>query len=190
MDAIAETISAHGYSGVTVDRILDRSGVSRESFEALFASKDEALEETLAAAFERLLGVLKRACSAQSEWPMKVKVAIGAALDYAAADPAGAALLELRPLIADPRVARHATDARDQLALMLADGRRYTERGAELPALTEQAIVAGLMGVVSSRIGEAERLPALAPQLVQIALLPYLGAVDAARVATRPPPEL
>jgi hypothetical protein len=147
---------------------------------------------TMDVAFERFLGQLLHACSAQDEWPLKVKVAIGATLDYAAAAPAQAALLDLDRLSTDGRLARRAIDAKDHLASLLVSGRRLSARGAALPTLTEQMIVAGLAGVVSTRLveGDAHRLPELAPQLVQLALVPYLGQDEAARIATRPPPEI
>jgi AcrR family transcriptional regulator len=190
--AVAETLAEHGYAGLTVERVLAIAGVSRATFYVNFADKEEAVETTMEVAFERFLGLLLRACGAQEEWPLKVKVAIGATLDYAAAAPAQAALLDLGALTANRRIARLATDAKDHLAALLSAGRRYSERGAALPTLTEQAIVAALASAVSTRLtgGEAKRLPELAPQLVQFALLPYLGQAEAARVASRPRPEV
>ncbi len=186
--AVAEALAAHGYADLTVERVLEIAGVSRTTFYANFTSKQDAVEAAQEVVFERFLALVLGACSAQQEWPLKVKAAIGASLDFAAAAPAQAALLDLDALTADRQIARRGIDNKDHLASLLATGRRYCERGAELPTLTEQAIVAALAGAVSTRLigGEAKRLPELAPQLVQFALLPYLGQAEAARVATRP----
>jgi AcrR family transcriptional regulator len=190
LGAVAEALAAHGYAGLTVERVLEIAGVSRTTFYANFADKEEAVEASMEVAFERFLALLLRACAAQKEWPLKVKVAIGASLDFAAASPAQAQLFDLDGLTANRQIARRATDTKDHLASLLSAGRRYSERGAALPTLTEQAIVAALAGAVSTRLlgGEAKRLPELAPQLVQFALLPYLGQAEAARVASRPRP--
>jgi AcrR family transcriptional regulator len=188
--AVAEALSEHGYAGLTVDRVLQGAGVSRATFYANFTGKQDAVEAAQDVLFERFLGLLLRACSAQQEWPLKVKVAIGASLDFAAAAPAQAQLLNLDGLVANPRIARRAIEGRDNLAALLAGGRRYVERGSALPSLTEQFLIAGLVAAISTRImhGEAKRLPELAPQLVQFTLLPYIGKAEAERVAIRPRP--
>lgn len=188
--AVAAALAEYGYAALTVEKVLAAAGVSRMTFYEHFANKREAVEVAHEVVFksfrERLLG----ACAAQAQWPFKVKVAIGAALDFAAAAPEQAQLLVLDAIASDLVIARRALDARDNLAALLASGRRYADRGPELPSLTEQALIAGLSGAISTRLlyGEAKRLPELAPQLVQFTLLPYLGRAEAARVASRPRP--
>ncbi len=189
--AVAETLAEFGYAGLTAERVVSTAGLPISSFLANFP--DGRAAAVIAAQeffFERFIALLLHVCAAQQEWPLKVKVAIGAGLDFAAASPAQALLLDLDALTADRTIARRAIEAKDRLASLLAEGRRHSEHGAELPSLTEQGIVAALTGAVSPRLigGEARHLPELAPQLVQIALLPYLGREEAARVATRPRP--
>jgi AcrR family transcriptional regulator len=188
--AVAEALAEHGYASFTVEQVLQVADVSRATFCNNFAGKQDAVEAAQDVVFERFLGLLRRACSAQQEWPIKVKVAIGASLDFAAAAPAQAQLLSLDGLVANRQIARRAIDGRDNLAALLAVGRRHVDRGPQLPSLTEQFLIAGLMSAISTRIlhGEAKRLPELAPQLVQFTLLPYLGQAEAERVATRPRP--
>ncbi|HEX4308286.1 MAG TPA: TetR/AcrR family transcriptional regulator [Solirubrobacterales bacterium] len=187
---VANVLAERGYSDLTIERILELSGASRETFAINFTSKEAAVEAAMRAASESFFDLLLRACSAQQEWPLKVKVAVGATLDYAAAAPAQVALLNLNGFKASPGVASQTTEIKDQLASLLAGGRRYVKDRAALPVLTEQAIVGGILGVISSRLeaGEAARLPDLAPQLVEFALLPYLGREEAARIASRPSP--
>jgi AcrR family transcriptional regulator len=188
--AVAETLAEFGYAGLTVERVVAVADLPPASFEANFDDSRAAVVAAQEFFFERFIALLLHVCAAQQEWPLKVKVAIGASLDFAAASPAQALLLDLDALTADRSIARRAIEAKDRLASLLAEGRRHSDHGAELPSLTEQGIVAALAGTVSPRLiaGEARHLPELAPQLVQIALLPYLGREEAARVATRPRP--
>jgi AcrR family transcriptional regulator len=190
LSAVAETLAEFGYAGLSAERIAAAADLPVSSFESNFDDHRAAVLAAQEFFFERFISLLLHVCSAQQEWPLKVKVAIGASLDFAAASPAQALLLDLDALTADRSIARRAIEAKDRLASLLAEGRRHTEHGAELPSLTEQGIVAALAGTVSPRLigGEARHLPELAPQLVQIALLPYLGREEAARVATRPRP--
>jgi AcrR family transcriptional regulator len=190
--AVPEAVAAHGYAGLTVEHVVSIAGVSRPTFYANFANKREAVEVAHELVFARFRERLLSACSAQAEWPFKVKVAIGATLDAAAAAPAEAQLLVLDLLASERSLARQAFDARDNLAGLLSSGRRHAEHGAALPPLTEQALIGGLVGAISTRLlhGEAKRLPELAPQLVQFTLLPYLGHAAAERIAIRPRPGL
>jgi hypothetical protein len=52
-----------------------------------------------------------------------------------------------------------------------------------------EAIIGGIWNVLQNEVGHgrAERLPELAPELTYIALTPFLGAEEAAKIATEPP---
>jgi len=54
-----------------------------------------------------------------------------------------------------------------------------------LPASTDEALIAGIVGVVGDhiRIGRVDRLSELRPELVLLTLLPYLGFAEAKRWA-------
>src|SRR6185312_14468629 len=91
--AVAEAFAEHGFDGLTIERVVELAGVPRTAFDANFADRHEAVEAAAAAAAERFLAFVLAACAAQEKWPLKVKVAIGATLDFAAAAPAQAALL-------------------------------------------------------------------------------------------------
>lgn len=56
-----------------------------------------------------------------------------------------------------------------------------------LPVSTDEAVVAGIVGLVGDhvRTGRVERLAELRPELVLLALLPYLGFSDAQSWANR-----
>lgn len=189
--AVAEAVEV-GYVGLSIEKVLQRAGVPPSSFEANFSGKQALVEAAYATLFERFIDRLMRTCRSQSEWPLKVKVGIGATLDLAAASPVEARFLMMGSLAVDPALARQGMEARDRLSRLLVHGRTEVPRGAALPGITEQVVVAGIVGVISSQLigGEAEQLPALAPQLVELTLLPYLGGKGAREVARRPRPPI
>jgi AcrR family transcriptional regulator len=189
--AVAETVEV-GYSAVSVEAIIRRAGGSQASFDAQFAGKQAAIEAAYRCRFESYLGRLLRACEAQSEWPLKVKVGIGVTLDMAAASPVDAQFLVVETMAVGDEFLRQVLDSRDRLARLLISGRTKTEHGAELPGITEAVLVAGIAGVIAAqlRAGEIEHLPAVAPQLVELTLTPYLGREKAAGVARRPRPRV
>jgi len=184
---VATAIAEHGYRNFTVRHVIAAAGVSRATFYRNFENGEEAVTSAHEAIFERFLGLVFRACNAASEWPFKVRSVIEAALDYAATEPAQVGLLTLDPLSADVEMAPQMLASIDHLAALLSRGRALGKEAAALPELTEKSVVGALIAIVSSRIasGEAEQLPELAPQLVELALTPYVGAVEAKRVACK-----
>jgi AcrR family transcriptional regulator len=182
---VATAIAEHSYRNLTAGHVIAAAGVSRATFYKNFENVEEAVVVAHEAIFERFLGLVFRACNTASEWPFKVKSVIEAALHYAAAEPAQVGLLTLDALSANVEMAQQVLASTEHLAALLSRGRAVSKEAAELPELTEKSVVGALTAIVSSRIasGEAERLHELAPQLVELALTPYVGAVEAKRVA-------
>jgi hypothetical protein len=127
--------------------------------------------------------VVLDACAIEAEWPAQVAAAIYAGVDFA---------------IDNPTVARELTiDAAAEADCM----RRYERvigrlagfiqikapRDARLPGSTDEALMAGIVGLVGDhiRIGRLERLAELRPELVLLTLLPYLGFAEAQGWANR-----
>lgn len=131
------------------------------------------------------------ACAAEREWPAQIAAGVCAGVDYAIANPAVARALTLDSAVE-------------------ADGMRRYERiigrfagfiqikaplGTRLPASTDEALVAGIVGLVGDhiRLGRVDRLAELRPELVLLTLLPYLGFEEAKmwsnRVAENPTDE-
>jgi AcrR family transcriptional regulator len=185
---VARAMAEYGYSRLTVEHVIAAAGVSRATFYQHFDNKQQAVLAAHDVVFERYLGALLRSCNGAGEWPLKIKAAIATTLAFAAAEPEQAQLLSLDALASDVEVTSRVLASTDHLASLLSAGRRYNPRGAELPALTEKALVGAVSAIVAGRLmnGESESLPELEPQIVELVLLPYLGAEEASRVAKAP----
>jgi len=186
---IAETVES-GYADLGVEGIVRRAGVTPDLFHSQFADKKAAVEAAYESLSGRYLSRLLQTCKAQSSWPLKVKVGIGATLDMVAAAPVEAQFLTAEAMAIDDDFRQRVLDSRDRLARLLVAGRTESPHGAGLPGVIESALVGGIAGVISAQLqdGEAKHLPALAPELVEFALTPYLGREEAAEVAGRPRP--
>lgn len=123
------------------------------------------------------------ACGREEEWPAQIAAGIYAGVDFA---------------IANPSVARDfafdaATEADRVHGYERAIGRLAgfiqikAPIEARLPASTDEALVAGIVGLVGDhiRVGRLDRLAELRPELVLLTLLPYLGFSEAQRWANR-----
>jgi AcrR family transcriptional regulator len=185
LNASAKAFAEEGYAPLSVASVISRAHVSRRTFYELFDGKLDCVLATHLLAFERLEKALRASCASRQPWPEAVATAVRAALDFAADAPEQASLLAFAPLAAQPELTVRALAAKDHLLVLLRRGRgRCAE--AETPSeLVEQALLMGVMQVVGAELaaGRAEQLSALAPELAQILLTPYLGEGEARRAA-------
>lgn len=185
---VARAMAEHGYAKLTVEQVISAAGVSRSTFYQQFDNKQQAVLAAHTVVFERFLSALLRACDSEREWPLKIKAAVSATVAFAMEEPEQAQLLALDSLAGDAEVASRVLASNDHLASLLSAGRQYNPRGAELPTLTEKALVGAVSAIVAGRLvnGEAESLGELEPQIVELILIPYLGPEEASRVAKAP----
>jgi AcrR family transcriptional regulator len=175
--AMAVALEEHGYARATVALLLERAGVSRRTFYEQFKDKDDCF---LAAYDDAERRVWAQAAAAAvgmpaGDWPRRVHAAVGAVLDFVAAEPAVGRLFTLEARAAGPAIAGRHRRALDRAASALRAGNRAGPGATDLPAGTERALVANVAALAGSYVlsGATELLPGLAPQLADHLLLPY-----------------
>jgi AcrR family transcriptional regulator len=184
---LAEAIAENGYSGTTIAHITSHAAVSRRTFYEHFSSKDECF----VAAYDTVMAELRervgQAFEDASDWPHAVKAGIGAMLHFLAAEPNLARLCMVEALVAGPVVVERYDSAIQSFVPYFQSGRegRSPEVLSRLSPTTEEALVGGMMSLISRRIiaGKTAELETLLPDLVEFTLTPYLGSDQAAQVA-------
>lgn len=141
----------------------------------------------MAQVFGRLVGEFEAsvvdACRAEEQWPAQVAAGIYAGVDYAIGHPAVVdALLGMES--ADDGSSGGYTRSVERLAALIS---RDAPDGSRLPGSTDEALVAGIIGLVGDhiRVGRLDALRELRPDLVLLATLPYLGFDEARRWANQ-----
>lgn len=149
-------------------------GHEREPPDVSAAARVRASGEDFSTSFLELQEVVRETCGREVRWEAKVVAGIHATLDFAAANPAKAEALTLsarRPDFGDRNpeqiVIDHFVDLLGEVA--------STQR--RLPVSTDRAIVESIFAIVRGHLlaGIADQLPEVAPDVVYLALLPYLG---------------
>jgi AcrR family transcriptional regulator len=184
---LAEAIAENGYSGTTIAHITRHAAVSRRTFYEHFNSKDECF----VVAYDTVMNELRERVSAGFEeaddWPHAVRSGIKAMLSFLAAEPHLARLCMVEALVAGPVVVERYDAAIQSFVPYFQGGRegRSPEVLARLSPTTEEALVGGMVSLISRRIiaGKAEELEDLLPDLVEFTLTPYLGSEEAAKIA-------
>jgi AcrR family transcriptional regulator len=184
---LAEAISENGYVGTTIADITRHAAVSRRTFYEHFAGKDEcfvAAYDTVMAQLGERVGV---AFEEAPDWPHAVKAGVAAMLLFLATEPHLARLCMVEALVAGPVVVERYDAAIQSFVPYFQAGRegRSAKVLARLSPTTEEALVGGMMSLISRRIiaGKVAELETLLPDLVEFILTPYLGSDEAAKIA-------
>lgn len=136
-----------------------------------------------AAALQRFEAAVLDACAAQEAWPAQVAAGVYAGVNFVTENPELA-----RDWVVDTTSNIHYRSQYEWvIARMTQLIRMRAPVDARLPASSDEALVAGIVGLVGDhvRIGRLERLAELRPELVQLTLLPYLGFIESRRWANQ-----
>lgn len=123
------------------------------------------------------------ACATEAEWPAQIAAGIYAGVDFAIENPTVARALTL-DAAAEAECMRRYERVIGRLAGFI---QIKAPVGTRLPGSTDEALVAGIVGLVGDhiRLGRLDRLQELRPELVLLTLLPYLGFREAQRWSNR-----
>jgi len=184
---IAEAIAENGYSGTTIAHITRAAAVSRRTFYEHFESKDECFVAAYDTVMKELQERVTAAFEETDEWAQAIKAGIAAMLEFLASEPNLARLCMVEALVAGPAVVERYDAAIQSFVPYFKQGRegRPKEVLDRLSATTEEALVGGMVSLISRRIiaGKTEELGDLLPDLVEFTLTPYLGSAEAAKIA-------
>jgi len=182
LNGVVEAVAEHGYNATTIASITAAAKISRRTFYEYFEGK----EDCFAAAYEmieaHILDSMLAAPGAGEEWPDRVRARLAALLDVLSRDSAVARCFLIEPLAAGGDIAARYREAMQLLAGALRPEPPPSDLDMEI---RDQALVGGIATLIVRRLnaGGAKRLPELLPDLVELALAPYLGREEAQHFA-------
>jgi AcrR family transcriptional regulator len=183
---MAECCAAKGYEETTVADVCAAAGVSRESFERIFADKNECLGATMESVVAEAWRALESVRSPDKSWGVTLRDGCVALLGFFADRPACAYVVLFEAPMAAGRAGALAASSRAGLLAYLEEGRKQAELG--IPVSAARGALAGVEALIAARLlaGEAERLPELVPDAVYMLAVPFLGVGEAQRLVTGP----
>ncbi len=177
LDAAISVFAERGYQGTTIDNIVAAAKVGVGTFYELFDNKPDcfvqAYERIVVDARERILVAIP----AEAGWPEQACAALRALLELIEAEPVRAKVALVEVQTAGPEALTRHEDTVDSVIPLLARGRAQNPALAELPSHLEEAIVGGLAWLLQQRLaqGEFEGVEAHLPDVLEIAVVPYIG---------------
>jgi AcrR family transcriptional regulator len=189
-DAIVTEVGSIGFDQVSEERIIERAGVSREQFESMYADKTECFLRTYEAMVPEFMDRLAAAFAEGSDWRERLRRTAYASLDYFEEDPARARFTTIELLKAGDQAAALADQSLGMLVDLIDAGRYETENPESVPRSTAEAAVGSIWSLLARKIRQHELADeTVVPQLMYIAVLPYLGEEAAKEELRRPTPK-
>jgi AcrR family transcriptional regulator len=186
LDAVANLTASKGYAALGVNDIAEEAAVSLGAFYEHFADKQDAFLVAYELGHAKGLAFAERAYAAQPDWRTAVRAGIAALFQFLASEPAFAHIALVDALTATSRTAERSSAGVRAFARMLVPGLQEAPGYRRPPVVTIEAIAAGVFELclqysMQSRIHE---LPELTSDATYIALAPFIGGEEAARIAT------
>jgi AcrR family transcriptional regulator len=183
--AMIDAVGRDGYQAARVADVIAHAGVSRKTFYEHFEDKEHCFIAAYQQSLARLLSVTLDAFEAQDEWVDSLRAGLTALLNALAYDPAVARMCFVEVLAAGPKAVDVRNEAMRGFSYIYDAGRG--EADLDLPSFTGISMVGGLSEILYREIvaGATTELPQLAPELMYMSVLPFLGADAAARELER-----
>lgn len=201
--AMVEISAERGAANVTVAHIVERAGVSRRTFYELYSDREACFLGAFDAAIARASRYVLDAYHPDARWAERLRTALTGLLSFLTYERGAGQLLVVGSLGAGAPALERRGRVLAQMITLVDQGRREIKAGAELPPLTAEGIVGGVLSVLHARLLacsppgasgsregdlEGDSLLHLTGPLMSMIVLPYLGAAAARRELARSVP--
>jgi AcrR family transcriptional regulator len=190
LGAMVEVCAERGAANVTVAHIVERAGVSRRTFYELYSDREACFLGAFDEGLTRASRYVLDSYDPQARWAERLRSTLTGLLTFLTYERGAGQLLIVGSLGAGASALERRGRVLAQMIALVDEGRSESKAGAELPPLTAEGIVGGVLSVLHARLLdiEGESLLALTGPLMSMIVLPYLGAVTARRELARPVP--
>lgn len=176
--ALIALVGEHGYAATTVEMVCEAARAGRAHFERCFAGKEDCFlavhDETCA----ELCGRVSEAVEGARAWHDRIWAAGWAAMRFFEEDPPRARFL----IVEINGAGSGAQERRDRILRQLADlidgGREELEQPSRVSRCTAEIVAGAIYGTLVGKLEEGclERRSEFLPELVYMAVMPYLGS--------------
>jgi AcrR family transcriptional regulator len=192
--AMAEEMAAReDPHAATVADVAARAGISRRAFYELYADRDACFLAAFESGLRLAAQEMYTAYARQARWQDGVRAALAELLGLLDREPAQARLCIVYALGGSRDVLTRRLEAIEALREFVDRGRLEGHGRTEPPEVAAEGVVGAVLAVIHTRLvasspGRSRSLMELLGPLMNLILLPYMGAARAGRELTRPVP--
>lgn len=185
LQGMLKAVGSQGYERTTVQDAISEAGVYRQAFYDSFSDKEDCYLQALDAGSAWVELAMRDAAIGETSWRGQLRGALTGLLGFLDEQPAMGRALLVEVHAAGPRAVAKRTEAMARAAAMV-DLAREESGDDRAPAISAEAVVAGILAVLHGRLASDQTrdyLPLL-PELMYLSVLPFFGT-DAATAAMR-----
>jgi AcrR family transcriptional regulator len=188
--AVVSVITARGYEDATVAEFLQRSGMSREEFDAQFEDKQEATLRVFEAYIDDYRTRAARAYESEPTWPDNMRAAGWESMRWMREHPEATWFGMTGVLEAGEMARVRREELFKWCASLISAGREVAEDPDSVPEAAPLIVIGAILELLRrQQEGSTEfDTVALIPSMMYAAVKPYLGEEAARRELERPPP--
>ncbi len=188
--AMIELVVTYGYSETSVEMVLDRAAVSRGEFERHYAGKEDCALQTFDDYAERFKRQVGDAYASHDDWCDSLRAAAYAAARWIRDKPKATRYGVLDFLNASEMAQVRREAIFQDFVAMIDAGRYELDDPESVPRSAAVTAIGAIAEMLTQRLQGAEpaRPYEMVPQLMYIAVRPYLGHAEALEELSIPPP--
>jgi AcrR family transcriptional regulator len=152
--AMVEACGECSAANVSVAHVVERAGVSRRTFYELFDDREDCFLSAFDDAIARACRYVLDSYDPRARWVERVRGALVGLLAFLDCERGAGRLLIVDSLGAGTRALARRRDALAHAHALVDEGRRHAGAGRELPVLTAEGIVGGVLSVLHARLIE------------------------------------
>jgi AcrR family transcriptional regulator len=189
--AMVELVAEQGYKATTVKQLLQRAGVRRADFRRLFSGKRACFLEAYGEMSERFASRVFTAFEGEKEWRDGLRAAAYAAARWVGEHPHEARYATIEMMAAGAFAVERREATLRRFVELLDAGREQLDEPDSVSRAMAEGIVGGILGMLTKNLrqgGRRARPEDFVPELMFLAVRPYLGHEAAREELTMPPP--
>jgi AcrR family transcriptional regulator len=188
--AAAEIAATRGEEGVTVSRVMELAGVSRQTFYEHFEDRSDCISEVLEEIAALTTARVSAAYANGRAWVERIRAGMLVLLELLDEEPRLAQLCVSRAVAGGLGKLTRRRDLLSDLVPVLEQGRDHAPAGHRPPAHAATCVIGGTLGMIHARLRGSDQPPLvdLLNPLMGMVVLPYLGEAAALRELSRPQP--
>jgi AcrR family transcriptional regulator len=190
LTAMVEECAERGAANVSVAHVVARAGVSRRTFYEIFEDREDCFLATFDEAILRASRCVLDSYDPAAGWAERVRRSLIALLSFLEVERDAGMLLVVGSMGVGAGTLERRRRVLTQMMSLVDEGREQRAASSELPPLTVEGIVGGVLSVLHSRLLEDDPQPfvELTGPLMSMIVLPYLGIAAARKELARPVP--
>jgi AcrR family transcriptional regulator len=188
--AMVELVAEQGYKATTIKQLLQRAGVTRADFRRSFAGKRACFLEAYDEMSKRFSVQVFTAFESEKEWRDGLRVAAYAAARWVGEHPREARYVVIEMVSAGEFAQTRREETLRGFVDLIDSGRKELDKPDSVSQAMAEGAVGGILGMLTKHLrrGVPARAEDFVPDLMFVAVRPYLGYEAAREELSMPPP--